>query len=156
MNLLYIGTGIGIIIGIVGMGLYGAYLEVEELRQPWHEQEGTNWTAYIRGVTAERDYMVCTLSLYPIRCHSDFPGWYLEKLEDRKSFYLNEEYSAARFLMADNLSPEPEHSMYAFSWNKYREDVNLFIGYDPWMDSEFIMCKEPKDSRCNLVYEEVE
>lgn len=134
MNLLYGGLGVGIIIGILFSGLYTAYLEIEEIQKPWHEQEGKNWVAYIRGVIAERDYMVCTLSLYPIRCHSDLPDWYLDKVEERKSEYMYEENSTTRFIMRDHLSPEPEHSMYGFRWDKYREDINKGFGYDPWED----------------------
>ena len=143
MKMLYAGIIIGIIIGVFGIELYGSFLKVEELRQPWHEQEGTNWVAYIRGVVAERDYMACTLSLYPIRCHSDFPDWYLEKLEDVK-YKTSEGTSFSQFVVKDNMSPEPEHSIYAFAFE------GNDLSYDPWDDPNFIMCEDPKDPRCKL------
>ncbi len=117
----------------MGIGIYDSFLEFQEIQKPWHEQEGPNSFAFMRGVTSERDYLVCTLSLYPMRCTNYLPDWYLEKLEERKYAYLNETDRGRRFLLADRVSPEPEHSIYTFAWKDYKPDRNEGLRYDPWV-----------------------
>ena len=144
MSILYVGIILGIIVSVIGIGLYGTYLDIQEIQKPWDERDGPNSFAYMRGVTAERDYIVCTLSLYPQRCHSDFPAWYLDKLEERRDLYLEDPDYKFKFLLADRISPEPEHSIYSFTFEGNEFD------YDPWEDPNFIMCEDPRDPRCDV------